>query len=144
MAADLIAVVPDQRTTTGPGLRPHRISSSGSFLGRDESALLRAAGPDYFGWLEHVQAAAGCSHPIRLSGEIATVDRATGQLLTTTATADLPDGEIYKPCGNRRHAVCPSCARTYQRDAYQLLRAGLAGGKGIPDTVAGHPAVSSP
>ena len=29
-------------------------------------------------------------------------------------------------CGNRRHAVCPSCAQTYQRDAYQLLRAGLA------------------
>ncbi|MGK5520834.1 replication initiator [Micromonospora sp. URMC 107] len=30
---------------------------------------------------------------------------------------------------------------TYQRDAYQLLRAGLVGGKGVPDTVATHPAV---
>ena len=142
MAADLIAVVPDQTHPSGPGLRPHPATSSpGSFAGRDESAFHRATTPDYFGWLDHVKAAAGCSHPIRLSGEVATVDRATGQLLTTTATADLPDGEIYKPCGNRRHAVCPSCARTYQRDAYQLLRAGLAGGKGIPATIAQHPAV---
>src|SRR5690606_23681918 len=56
-------------------------------------------------------------------------------------TADLPDGQIYKPCGNRRSSVCPSCAHTYQRDAYHLLRAGLAGGKGIPESVATHPAV---
>ena len=144
MAADLIAVVPDQ-ARLGPGLRPTRpvVGSPGSFTGRDESAFHRATTPDYFGWLDHVKAAAGCSHPIRLAGEVATIDRTTGQLLASTATADLPDGEIYKPCGNRRHAVCPSCARTYQRDAYQLLRAGLTGGKGIPATVAGHPAVFS-
>ncbi|MFI7658657.1 replication initiator [Micromonospora parva] len=138
MAADLIAVVPDQCTTAGPGLRP---TSSTGFVGRDESAFHRATDPNVFDWLDHVKAAAGCSHPIRLSGEVATVDRATGQLLSAARTEDMPDGEIYKPCGNRRHAVCPSCARTYQRDAYQLLRAGLAGGKGIPASVAGHPAV---
>ena len=46
----------------------------------------------------------------------------------------MPDGVIYKPCGNRRATVCPGCAETYHRDAYQLLRAGLIGGKGItPD-----------
>ncbi|MFU8872417.1 replication initiator [Micromonospora sp. SL4-19] len=94
-----------------------------------------------FDWLDHVKAAAGCSHPIRLSGEVATIDRATGRLLASVSTADLQDGEIYKPCGNRHHAVCPSCARTYQRDAYQLVKAGVAGGKGIPATVAQHPAV---
>ncbi|MEO3776310.1 replication initiator [Micromonospora sp. B11E3] len=144
MAADLTTtVVPDQAHPSGPGHRPHRhpAGSPGAFVGRDESALHRATTPDYFGWLEHVRAAAGCSHPIRLTGEVATVDRATGQLLASVSTADLPDGEIYKPCGNRRHAVCPSCARTYQRDAYQLVRAGLAGGKGIPASVAQHPAV---
>ncbi|MDG4794412.1 replication initiator [Micromonospora sp. WMMD1082] len=144
MAADLIAVVPDQHTNAGPGHRPHARPADGSpggFVGRDESAFTRATGPDYFGWLEHVKAAAGCSHPIRLAGEVATIDRDTGRLLNSVTTAELPDGEIYKPCGNRRHAVCPSCARTYQRDAYQLVRAGLAGGKGIPATVTGHPAV---
>jgi hypothetical protein len=33
----------------------------------------------------------------------------------------------------------PSCAATYRADAYQLLAAGLKGGKGVPETVAGHP-----
>jgi hypothetical protein len=140
VAADLMTVVPDQHTT-GPGHRPTPAGSPGAFVGRDESAFHRATTPDYFGWLDHVKAAAGCSHPIRLAGEVATVDQATGQLLSAARTEDMPDGEIYKPCGNRRHAVCPSCARTYQRDAYQLLRAGLAGGKGVPASVAGHPAV---
>ncbi|WP_018908822.1 replication initiator [Salinispora arenicola] len=140
MAADLTTVVPGQAHLSGPGHR-HPRPAARSFVSRDESAFARACDPRVFDWLEHVKAAAGCSHPIRLSGEVATIDRATGQLLASTATAELPDGEIYKPCGNRRHAVCPSCARTYQRDAYQLVRAGLAGGKGIPATVAGHPAV---
>ncbi|MEU0156760.1 replication initiator [Micromonospora fulviviridis] len=141
MAADPIAVVPDQAHPSGPGHRPTPapIGSPGAFVGRDESAFHRACDPRVFDWLEHVQAAAGCSHPIRLSGEVAAIDRATGRLLASVSTADLPDGEIYKPCGNRRHAVCPSCARTYQRDAYQLLRAGLAGGRGIPATVTQHP-----
>jgi hypothetical protein len=35
----------------------------------------------------------------------------------------------------------PPAPGIYQADAYQLVRAGLAGGKGIPDTVAAHPAV---
>ena len=38
----------------------------------------------------------------------------------------MPDGVIYKPCGNRRATTCPGCAETYRRDAYQLIRAGLA------------------
>jgi hypothetical protein len=53
----------------------------------------------------------------------------------------MPDGVIYKPCGNRRATVCPSCAATYRRDAYQLVRAGLVGGKGIPTTITQHPAI---
>ena len=53
----------------------------------------------------------------------------------------MPDGVIYKACGNRRATVCPSCAEVYRADAYQLVLAGLQGGKGVPDTVARHPAV---
>jgi hypothetical protein len=37
--------------------------------------------------------------------------------------------------------VCPACAETYRRDTYQLIRAGLTGGKGVPETVATHPCV---
>jgi hypothetical protein len=104
-------------------------------------ALHRAMRPDYPAWLDHVRAAAGCTRPIRLVGHLYTIDAGTGRLLQHTPTDRFPDATIYKVCGNRRGAVCPSCSHTYQQDAYQLLRAGLAGGKGVPDTVARHPAV---
>ena len=48
---------------------------------------------------------------------------------------------LLTACGNRREAVCPACSQVYKRDARQLVRAGLAGGKGIPETVAAHPCV---
>ncbi|MCO8271524.1 plasmid replication initiator protein [Actinoplanes sp. TRM 88003] len=104
-------------------------------------ALTRASRPDYFDWLSHVQAASGCTRPIRLSGTLDSIEAATGRLLDSRHTDQLPDAAIYKACGTRLASVCPSCARTYQRDAYQILRSFLVGGKGIPATVAKHPAV---
>ena len=79
--------------------------------------------------------------PIQLAGRLGTVDKATGVTLSTTSTEHMPDGVIYKNCGNRRSSVCPSCSTTYRRDAYQVIRTGLTGGKGVPATIAGHPAV---
>ncbi|MEU7615574.1 replication initiator [Micromonospora rifamycinica] len=105
------------------------------------SAFERATRPDYFDWIEHVRAAAGCTRPIRLAGSLLTVDHTTGRVIDQRHTDTMPDSVIYTACGNRRATVCPSCAHTYQRDAYQLLRAGLVGGKGVPDTVTRHPAV---
>ena len=35
------------------------------------------------------------------------------------------------PCKDRRAAVCPSCSRLYQADAWQLVAAGIRGGKGV-------------
>jgi hypothetical protein len=40
---------------------------------------------------------------------------------------------------DRRESVCPPCAETYRADTYQLIRSGLAGGKGTPESVAIHP-----
>ncbi|SCG19735.1 hypothetical protein GA0070610_6139 [Micromonospora echinofusca] len=105
------------------------------------SAFARATRPDYFGWIEHVRAAAGCTRPVRLAGQLLTIEQSTGRVLDQRHTDTMPDAAIYTACGNRRATVCPSCAQTYQRDAYQLLRAGLVGGKGVPETVATHPAV---
>jgi hypothetical protein len=104
-------------------------------------AVARAARPDFDAWLSHVTSASACTRPVRLAGTIATIEAATGRILTERATADMPDGVIYKPCGNRRESVCPSCSKLYQRDAYQVVRSGLIGGKGVPDQVAEHPAV---
>ena len=102
------------------------------------SAIRRDA---YDAWLSHVWTAAACSRPVLLRGHVRYVDAATGEVTGTITTDDLPDQAIYKPCGNRRAASCPGCAETYRRDAFHLIRAGLAGGKGIPDTVTGHPVV---
>ncbi len=48
---------------------------------------------------------------------------------------------LHVACGNRRETVCPACSAVYKRDARQLVRAGLAGGKGIPETITAHPCV---
>jgi hypothetical protein len=69
------------------------------------------------------------------------VDKATGKIIATLDTRSLPDRVIYTACGDRRGSVCPACAETYRRDTYRLIRAGLAGGKGVPESVAIHPAV---
>jgi hypothetical protein len=80
-----------------------------------------------------------CHHPIRLAGRIEQADRQTGEVRTVYDTDREPDGVLLKACGTRRESRCPSCAATYRADAYQLLAAGLKGGKGVPETVVRHP-----
>jgi hypothetical protein len=112
-------------------------------LSLHERKLLRRAGSDHLNrWLAHTASTRGCRRPVRLTGTIDTVEAATGRILDTRhTTTDLPDGVLYVPCGDRRASVCPPCAETYRADTYQLIKAGLTGGKGVPASVTGHPAV---
>ncbi|HEY8201903.1 MAG TPA: replication initiator, partial [Actinomycetota bacterium] len=55
------------------------------------------------------------------------------------ATGSEPDGVLLVRCGNRREAVCRSCGAERKGDAYQLVKAGLVGGKGVPASVGSHP-----
>ena len=82
-----------------------------------------------------------CAHPIRLIGNLVSVDTATGEILRSYSTNDEPDGVLMKACGTRRATRCPSCAALYASDARVLVRSGLAGGKGVPESVAQHPMV---
>ena len=82
-----------------------------------------------------------CTRPVRLTGRIDAIDLATGELATMYDTATEPGGVLLTACGNRRESVCPPCSQVYKRDARQLVRAGLAGGKGVPETIAAHPCV---
>jgi hypothetical protein len=107
----------------------------------DAELLERAARDDYDQWLTGTLAAGGCVRPIRLRGTIRDIDPATGELLSALDTDDTPDKVIYLPCGDRRASVCPPCAETYRADTYQLIHSGLAGGKGVPESVAVHPCV---
>lgn len=86
---------------------------------------------DIEGWSRQVLDARGCAKPIRLSGKAALVDAQGAELDTT-------DGPIFTPCKNRRATVCESCSAHYAHDTFHLVRAGLSGGKGVPETVTDH------
>jgi hypothetical protein len=101
--------------------------------------VVERAGHGYARWAELVAQAGYCHHPIRLAGRVEHADRATGEVRTVYDSEREPDGVLLKACGTRRESRCPSCAAIYRADAYQLLAAGLNGGKGVPETVSGHP-----
>jgi hypothetical protein len=97
------------------------------------------AGHGYERWAELVAQAGYCHHPIRLAGRVEHAERATGEVRQVYDSDREPDGVLLKACGTRRESRCPSCAAVYRADAYQLLAAGLRGGKGVPETISGHP-----
>jgi hypothetical protein len=101
--------------------------------------VVNRAGHGYDRWAELVAQAGYCHHPIRLAGRVEHADRQTGEVRQVYDSGREPDGVLLKACGTRRESRCPSCAATYRADAYQLLAAGLKGGKGVPETVAEHP-----
>jgi hypothetical protein len=101
--------------------------------------VIDRAGPGYDRWAEQVAATGYCAHPVRLRGMVEHADAATGEVRTVYDTDREPDATLLKACGNRRASVCPSCSATYQVDQFHLLAAGLRGGKGVPETVTGHP-----
>ncbi len=103
------------------------------------SVLARAADPGYDKWAAQLRHAGYCRRPVRLIGSSITVEETTGVVRSRFDTATEPDGMLLKACRNRRTTVCPTCAETYRADSYQLVAAGLAGGKSVPDTVAAHP-----
>ncbi|MEW9533216.1 replication initiator [Microbispora sp. NPDC049125] len=97
--------------------------------------------PGYERWRSMVAATGGCSHPVHLAGESHVIDAATGEALHSYRTANEPSGHLLIACGNRRASVCPACSEVYRADTYQLIRAGLSGGKGVPEQVSEHPRV---
>jgi Replication initiator protein, pSAM2 len=101
--------------------------------------VVQRAGHGYERWMELVAQAGYCHHPIRLRGRVEQADQPTGELRTVYDSGREPDGVLLKACGTRRESRCPSCAATYRADAFQLLAAGLRGGKGVPETVSQHP-----
>jgi hypothetical protein len=118
-------------TAATAALAPEPMPGSGAGATADDTTTVHG---DFRRWERELAADTGCSHPIQLHSRTDMIDLATGELAPLY-------GQVSAECGNRREAVCPSCSATYKRDARQLVRAGLAGGKGIPDTIAAHPCV---
>ncbi len=121
---------------TGAGVPPE------GDAGMLAQVLARAADPaGYEAWAARAQAAGWCRHPVRLVGATRRYNAEDGQLAGIFASDQLPDRVLLKACGQRRATRCPTCSAVYRSDAYQLVAAGLRGGKGIPETVAAHPAI---
>ncbi|MGH8930056.1 MAG: replication initiator [Egibacteraceae bacterium] len=102
-------------------------------------AEILSRGEDAAAIQDQARQVGGCEQPIRLRGRLDTVDRQTGELKQRWSSDGMPDGVVHTRCNNRRASRCEPCSRLYQGDAWQLILAGLTGGKGVPDTVAGHP-----
>ena len=113
-------------------LAPGPLTGSGSGATADDTKVISRA--DFSAWERQLAADGTCSHPIQLRSRTDMIDLATGELAPLY-------GEVSVACGNRRETVCAACSQVYKRDAQQLVRAGLAGGKVIPDTITGHPCV---
>ena len=94
----------------------------------DPAALLRA------GLADQITRTVGpCHRPLRLAKTSLALGRETGHIRTTATRV------VHARCGNRRESRCPSCSILYKYDTYNLIAAGLRGGKQTPDTVTGHP-----
>jgi hypothetical protein len=107
-----------------------------------DEILVRAANAETFEeWKQRAKSTGWCRNPVRLVGGSEKVDPLTGEIVSHFSSTDLPDRTLLKACGHRRATRCPACSATYQADAYQLVAAGLRGGKGIAESVSRHPAV---
>ena len=99
--------------------------------------------PNYGRWLTGAVSAGGCAAAGAAAAGAASgpTPRRASWCPQSASWPDAPDGVVYKPCGDRRASVCPPCAERYRQDTWQVIAAGLRGGKGVPAEVAGHPAV---
>jgi hypothetical protein len=104
---------------------------------RDLIRLLKD--PLFSRWKEQIKSIGGCANPIYLSGSTLTRDAVTGEVLSSYSTDGEPGERLAVRCRNRRASVCEPCAYLHAGDTFQLVRAGLSGGKGVPDAVRDRP-----
>ncbi|MCW8099500.1 replication initiator [Streptomyces tauricus] len=105
----------------------------------DRDAIRIAQDPQFARWLGQLMAMGGCAHPVHLSGSTTTLDATTGEILRHYDTRDEPGERLSVRCRNRRATVCAPCSRLHAGDTFHLVRAGLIGGKNVPDAVRRRP-----
>lgn len=98
-------------------------------------------GPEFRAFVRELERLGGCAAPVLLMGHTIDRDRVTGEVVHAFHSADLPYGVLVVPCRNRRESVCLPCALLHNGDSFAIVRAGLAGGKGVPELVSTHPRV---
>ena len=101
--------------------------------------VARLVSKDFGAWTDALARVGNCVRPVRLRGTSERIDAETGEVLSSFSSADHPLGVVHVRCGNRRASECPSCSRLYAADMFHLIRAGVTGGKTVPESVADHP-----
>ena len=101
--------------------------------------VARLVSKDFGAWADTLARVGNCVRPVRLRGTSDRIDAGTGEVLSSFSSTDHPLGVVHVRCGNRRASECPSCSRLYAADMFHLIRAGVTGGKTVPESVADHP-----
>lgn len=104
----------------------------------DAALLARVGAADYRQWQRQVERARFCSRPVRIAGSAVALDNRTAEVRASFATRDQPDGALLVACGDRRAAVCASCAEVYRRDMWHVVASGLAGRLGPLSSTGDH------
>ncbi|MGN6131931.1 MAG: replication initiator [Nocardioidaceae bacterium] len=112
---------------------------SGLTAAGEHSLIQRLRDGSWQDWADTAARVGYCTNPVRLVGGNTTIDAVTGEVLDVFTSRTSPLGVVYRACGNRRAEVCPSCSRVYARDIFAMIRAGLLGGKTVPQAVADNP-----
>ncbi|MET2714810.1 replication initiator [Streptomyces harbinensis] len=74
-----------------------------------------------------------------MTGSTTEYEPESGEIVHHYDTANEPGERLLVRCRNRRATVCAPCSRLHAGDTFHLVRAGLVGGKHIPDSVRRHP-----
>lgn len=135
---------PDTSTGAGAAAFPGfgegaPLDLSGLTTAGEAALVARMRDGTFDAWADTAARVGYCSCPVRLTGKSTTIDAATGEVLSEFSSTHTSLGVLYRPCGNRRAEVCPSCSRVYARDTFELVRAGILGGKTVPAEVADNP-----
>ncbi|WP_244188765.1 replication initiator [Streptomyces yokosukanensis] len=101
----------------------------------DRDLIRLVSDPLFSRWKEQIKSIGGCANPIYLSGSTVTRDAVTGEVISSYSTDGEPGERLAVRCRNRRASACEPCSRLHAGDTFQLVRAGLSGGKGVPDAV---------
>lgn len=140
--ADVLTLLPRLIPDAFPGFDNAPIPDVPALHGAAQDAIVAAIKSETFdAFADDLARVGACSKPVRLVGSSIRADRATGEVISSLASADQHLGVVHIPCGNRRASKCPACARMYAGDTYWLIKTGLTGGKTVPDRVADNPMV---
>lgn len=106
-----------------------------------EQVSRRLASRGFLNWTDQAERVHFCARPIHLKGSSPTVDRQTGEIISSFGNPSGEGTETLLPCGNRRKSKCPACSRLYARHMFEMIRTGMLGGKNVPEQVRDNPTI---